>query len=288
MAGGFFGSGFKRAFKMEDFGGPHPRSWRRHRPLRLPDDHGHVCVPVLLELRGPAAGDGRPGLGGGCRPAHQHISTSTDGQGRRVPPHTIDAQIMLGQSTEDMPCVKPSKAAEVAEGRMQLCTKLIMVWGDLSAAGLNNAQRSSWVWLGLAASRAYSETRWPGVAVQQPAREVLVRCVCHIQYSNLVCLTRAGLRSCPHWPVMVCCAGSAAAGSPAAAGAVGQAGQRATGGGAAAGPSGAVLQGGTETDSCKQHEACDCSRCLACSCYMMAGARGYSCSRCTVCMLPMK
>jgi len=53
-----------------------------------------------------------------------------------------------------------------------------------------------------------------------------------------------------------CCAvftGSAAAGSPAAIGAVGKAGQCAAGGGAAARPLGDVLQSGPETNSCKQH-----------------------------------
>jgi hypothetical protein len=31
----------------------HPGPWRRHRPLRLPNDHGHVCLPLLLDLRRP-------------------------------------------------------------------------------------------------------------------------------------------------------------------------------------------------------------------------------------------
>lgn len=43
----------------------HPRARRRDRPLRLPDDHGHVCLHLLLELYCPAKAVCRPCAGDG-------------------------------------------------------------------------------------------------------------------------------------------------------------------------------------------------------------------------------
>ncbi|KAK5910369.1 hypothetical protein CesoFtcFv8_004209 [Champsocephalus esox] len=41
--GGFFASGFERAFKIKDFANTIPGLWWHYGPVRLPVPHGHIC-----------------------------------------------------------------------------------------------------------------------------------------------------------------------------------------------------------------------------------------------------